>query len=100
MHEEIKSRLNLGNACYHLIQSLVFQPAPKECRLKYKKPVILPVVLYGCETWSLILREEYRLRVFENRVLKRIFRPKWIKQQENGGSCTMSFIICIIAKYH
>jgi len=36
----------------------------------------LPVVLYGCETWSLTLREELRLRVFENRVLKRIFGPK------------------------
>jgi hypothetical protein len=36
----------------------------------------LPVVLYGCETWSLTLREEYRLRVFENRVLRRIFEPK------------------------
>jgi hypothetical protein len=40
------------------------------------KPIILPVVLYGCETWSLTLREEQRLRVFENRVLKRIFGPK------------------------
>jgi hypothetical protein len=38
--------------------------------------IILPVVLYGRETWSLILREEHRLRVFENRVLKRIFGPK------------------------
>jgi hypothetical protein len=37
---------------------------------------ILPVVLYGCETWSLILSEEHRLRVFENRVLRRIFGPK------------------------
>jgi len=37
---------------------------------------ILPVVLYGCETWSLTLREEYRLRVFEKRVLRRIFGPK------------------------
>jgi hypothetical protein len=36
----------------------------------------LPVVLYGCETWSLTLREEQRLRVFENKVLRRIFRPK------------------------
>ena len=42
-------------------------------------PMILPVVLYGCETWSLTLREEHRLRVFENRVLRRIFGPK----QEN-----------------
>jgi hypothetical protein len=38
--------------------------------------MILPVVLYGCETWSLILRDELRLRVFENRVLRRIFRPR------------------------
>jgi hypothetical protein len=38
--------------------------------------IILPVVLYGCETWSLTLREEHRLKVFENRVLRRIFGPK------------------------
>jgi hypothetical protein len=38
--------------------------------------LILPVVLYECETWSLTLREEHRLRMFENRVLRRIFRPK------------------------
>jgi hypothetical protein len=40
------------------------------------KMIILPVVLYGCETWSLILREEHILRVFENRVLRKIFGPK------------------------
>jgi hypothetical protein len=40
------------------------------------KAIMLPVVLYGCETWSLTLREEYRLRVFENRMLMRIFGPK------------------------
>jgi len=38
--------------------------------------IFLPVVLYGCETWSLILREEIRLRMFENRVLRRMFGPK------------------------
>jgi hypothetical protein len=50
------------------------------------KTIILPVVVYGCETWSLTLREEHRPRVFENRVLRRIFGPKrdevrweWIK---------------------
>jgi hypothetical protein len=43
---------------------------------KSAKYVILPVVLYGCETWSLTLREERRLRVSENRVLRRIFGPK------------------------
>jgi hypothetical protein len=40
------------------------------------KTIILPVVLYGCETWSLTLREEHRLRVFENKLLRRIFEPK------------------------
>jgi hypothetical protein len=44
--------------------------------IKLYRTIILPVVLYGCETWSLILREERRLRVFENRVLRRIFGPK------------------------
>jgi hypothetical protein len=46
------------------------------------KTVILPVVLYGCETWSPTLREEHRLRVFENRVLRRIFEPK---RKEDGS---------------
>jgi hypothetical protein len=45
--------------------------------------IILPVVLYGCETWSLTLREEHRLRVFVNRVLRRIFGPK--RDEETGG---------------
>jgi hypothetical protein len=44
----------------------------------------LPVVLYGCETWSLTLREKHRLRVFENRVLRRIFGPK---RYEVTGEC-------------
>jgi hypothetical protein len=44
--------------------------------IKIYRTIILPVVLYGCETWSLTLREEHRLRVFENRVLRRIFGPK------------------------
>ena len=44
--------------------------------LKIYRTIILPVVLYGCETWSLILRDERRLRVYENRVLRRIFGPK------------------------
>jgi hypothetical protein len=45
-------------------------------RFKIYKTIILSVVLYGCETWSLMLREDNRLRVFENRVLRRIFGPK------------------------
>jgi hypothetical protein len=53
----------------------------KNLKIKIYKTVILPVVLYGCETWSLTLREEYRLRIFENRVL-RIFGPK---REEDGS---------------
>ena len=45
-------------------------------KIKIYKTIILPVVLYGCETWSLTLREEHRLRVFENRILRRIFGHK------------------------
>jgi hypothetical protein len=48
----------------------------KNLRIKIYRIIILPVVLYGCETWSLTLREERRLRVFENRVLRRVFGPK------------------------
>jgi hypothetical protein len=48
----------------------------RNVKVKIYKTTILPVVLYGCETWSLTLREKHRLRVFENRVLRRIFGPK------------------------
>ena len=48
----------------------------KNKKIKIYRTIILPVVLYGCETWSMILREERRLRVFENRVLRRVFGPK------------------------
>jgi hypothetical protein len=48
----------------------------RNVKVKIHKTIILPVVLYGCETWFLTLREEHRLRVFKNRVLRRIFGPK------------------------
>jgi hypothetical protein len=48
----------------------------RNLRLKIYRTIILPVVLYGCETWSLILKEELRMRVLENKVLRRIFGPK------------------------
>jgi hypothetical protein len=51
--------------------------------MRIYKTIILPVILYGCETWSLTLREEHRLRVFENKVLKRIFGPK--RDEVTGG---------------
>jgi hypothetical protein len=76
IHEELNSRLNSGNACYHSIQNLLSCLLPKNVKIKIYKTIILPVFLQGCETWSLTLREEHKLRVFENRVLRRIFGPK------------------------
>jgi len=77
IQEEIKRRLNLGNACYYSVPNLLSSRLlSKNLRIKIYRTIILPVVLYGCETWSLTLREESRLRVFENRVLRRVFGSK------------------------
>jgi hypothetical protein len=77
IHDEIKSTLNSGNACYYSVQNLLSSRLiSKQLKIKIYKTVILPVVLYGCETWSLTLGEEHRLRVFENRLLRKIFGPK------------------------
>jgi hypothetical protein len=77
IHEEIKSRLKSGNACYNSVQNLLSSRLlSKNTKIRVYRTVVLPVVLYGCETWSLTLREEQRLRVFKNRVLRRIFGPK------------------------
>jgi hypothetical protein len=96
IQEEIKSRLNSGIACYHLVQSLLFSRLlSRKLKGKTYKTVILPVVLYGCETWFLTLRAEHRFRVFENRVLRRIFGPK--RDEEIGEWRKLhngSFIIC------
>jgi hypothetical protein len=73
MHKEIKSRLNSGNACYRSVQGL--WPSHLLSR-NVKVKIILPVVLYGCETWSLTLRKTHTLRMFKNRILRRIFGPK------------------------
>jgi len=70
--EKIKSRLMSGQVQNILSSSLLF----KNLKIKIYKTIFLPAVMYGHETWSLILREERRLTVFENRVLRRIFGPK------------------------
>jgi len=57
-------------------ESFVFQFAIQKLKINIYRTIILPVVLYECETWSLMLREERRLKVFENRVLRKIFVPK------------------------
>jgi hypothetical protein len=82
IHDEIRSRLNLGNACYYSVQNLLSSRLiSKNLKIKIYRSVILPVVLHGCETWSLALREEHRLRVFEKRVLRRMFDPE---REEDG----------------
>jgi len=74
IQEEIKRRLKSGNACYHSVQNrLSFSLLSKNLKIKIYRTIILPIVLYGCETWLLTLREEHGLRVFENRVLRSIF---------------------------
>ena len=77
------SRLKVGNACYYSVQNLLSSSLlSKKLKIKIYGTIILPVVLYGCESWSLTLREERRLRVFENRVLRRVFGPKRDKVTE------------------
>ncbi|KAJ4439113.1 hypothetical protein ANN_15070 [Periplaneta americana] len=75
--EEIKRRINMGNACYYSVEKLLSSSLlSKNLKVRIYKTVILPVVLYGCETWTLTLREEQRLRVFENKVFRKIFGAK------------------------
>jgi hypothetical protein len=77
IQEEIRRRLNSGNACYHSVQNLLSSRLLSiNVNIRICKTKILSVVLYGCETWSLTLREELGLRVFGNGVLRRIFRLK------------------------
>ncbi|KAJ4444433.1 hypothetical protein ANN_06225 [Periplaneta americana] len=72
--EEIKHGINMGNACYYSVEKLLSSSLlSKNLKVRIYKTVILPVVLYGCETWTLTLREEQRLRMFENKILRKIF---------------------------
>jgi hypothetical protein len=94
--EEIKRILNSGNACYHSSQNLLSSRLKlKNVNIRIYKTITLPVVLYGCESWPLTLREEHRLRVFENRVLRRILGPKRDEvTREWTDYLTGSFLIC------
>jgi hypothetical protein len=80
----MKSRIDEIRECLLLFspKSFVLPSYIKNLKIKIYKTVILPVVLYGCETWSLPLGEEHRLRVFENRMLRKIFGPK---REEDGS---------------
>jgi len=73
IQEEIKSRFKSGNLCYHMVQNLFSSSLlSKNTETKIYRTIILPVVVYGCKTSSLTLREDHRLKVFENRMLRRI----------------------------
>jgi hypothetical protein len=61
----------------------VFSSFVEKRKIRIYKTIIFPVILYGCETWSLIIKEEHRLRVFENRMLRRIFGPR--RDDVTGG---------------
>ena len=75
--EEMYRRLKSENACYHSAQNPSSSTLPsKNLKIKIYRTTIFPVVLYGCETWSLTLREDRKLEVFENMVLRRIFGPR------------------------
>ena len=66
-----------GNVCYHSVQNLLSSRLlSKNLKIKIYRTINLPVFLYGCETWSLALQEERKLRMFENMVLRRIFGPR------------------------
>ena len=76
-----KSRKNTANACcYHLVHNLL---SDRNTKIIIYRIINLTVVLYGCETWSITMREEHRLKVFKIRVLRKIFGPKWDKVTEN-----------------
>jgi hypothetical protein len=75
-HEEIKCRLQSGNTSYYLVQNLLSSSLlSKNIKVQILGTIILPFVLYGCDTWSPTVCEEHRQRVFGNRVLREVFGP-------------------------
>ena len=66
IREEIKHRINMGKACYYSLEKVLSSHLlSKKLKVNTYKTIILPVVLYGCETWSLTLREEQRIKYLE-----------------------------------
>jgi hypothetical protein len=84
IQEEIKGRLNSGSAyCHSVLNLSSSRLLSKNVKIKRHKNTALPVVLYECETWPVTLRDEHRLRVFENRVLRRVFESR--RDEVTGG---------------
>jgi hypothetical protein len=80
IHKEIKRRLSSGNACYHSVQSLLSSHLlSKIAKMRICKTILLPMVRYGCGTLSLILREEQRLRMLENKLMMRYLDQRGMK---------------------
>ena len=95
VQEEIKCRLK--GVSYYLVQTLLSSRLlSKNLKIKIYKTIILPVVLYGCESWSLASRDECMLKVFENRILRRILGPRGMRMGSGEGSAMRKFIICIV----
>ena len=85
------------DSCYYSVKTLLSsQLLSKNLKIKIYKTIILPVVLYGCETWSLTLSEECRLRVFEKRIMRRIFGPRRMRMVSEEGSTMRNFILCTV----
>ena len=84
----------MGNACYYSLEKILSSHLLSK---KLKANTYKTIVLYGCETWSLTLREEQRLRVFENKVRRKIFGVREMKLQQNGERYIMlSYMHCIL----
>ena len=82
-NQNYSERNEQQNACYHSVRNpLSSSLQSNNIKIKIHRNIILRVVLYGCETWSLILRDDSTLRMYENRVLRRIFGPR---QDEETG---------------
>ena len=91
LQEEIKSRLKLGNACYYSVQNILScSLLSRNLKMKIYRTIILPVILYGYETCSLTLKEERRLRLFKNKVLRTIFGLGGTWKQGSGINYIMS----------
>jgi hypothetical protein len=90
IHEEIKSGLKSGNACYNSVQNLLSSSLlSKNIKVQVHRTIILPLILFGCEAWFLTLRKEHRVRVFKDRVLRKIFGPKRDEVQASGEDYIM-----------
>ena len=82
------------NSRYYSVQTLLSSRLPsKNLKIKIYKTIVLPVVSYGCETWLLTLREEYRLRVFGNGILRRVLGPKRDENKDEKDITERKFMV-------